>query len=278
MFCQPGTYDNCVGYDFKGFYPRILGSEEFKDFKIPTKRGTEKRYKRIPKNILPGIYRVKITSDHPHAPKLFTFSKNDGYTHYSLNHALSLVDKYDFNVEIICDGKPNAYVYAEEDMVVCNSIFGNWLNVLMDKKARFPKNKLVKHLLSSIWGHLSQANVINVSEEKSQDLDVGFLGDDDCDWFLINETHAHDGVYYTLQNAKQPYHHNIRLKPFITSFGRTQVARIIEPYVDHVIRVQTDGVCYNNFDPKFPDSYGIGIEADKSGRIKFVNVNKYEKL
>jgi hypothetical protein len=47
VYCQPGTY-TCYGYDFKMFYPRLLGSkmDGFK-MQFPTKRGKEYKLKKL---------------------------------------------------------------------------------------------------------------------------------------------------------------------------------------------------------------------------------------
>jgi hypothetical protein len=81
----PGIYD-CTTYDFKFFYPSIMASTEFQ---IATTEGIIKEIKTtIPKKFKYGIYNVKITSEDEYFNMLFAFSKDNHYTHYSLNFVL----------------------------------------------------------------------------------------------------------------------------------------------------------------------------------------------
>jgi predicted AlkP superfamily pyrophosphatase or phosphodiesterase len=95
-------------------------------FIIPNKKGTEQYLKEIPDNILLGFYRVKITSDHKHATKLFAFSSDDVYNNISLDHAIELQDDYNFKIDLIIDDKPNAYIYPPG--IRSSSVFGVWVD------------------------------------------------------------------------------------------------------------------------------------------------------
>lgn len=57
--------------------------------------------------------------------------------------------QFEFNITLIQDGKPNAYLYAEEDLKSGAIFFGNWICTLGRIKKAYPKNKCIKHLLSS---------------------------------------------------------------------------------------------------------------------------------
>jgi hypothetical protein len=54
--------------------------------------------------------------------------------------------------------KNNAYIYNDEDLISGCSYFGHWYDSLINLKKKYPKNILVKHLLSSLWGHISEYN------------------------------------------------------------------------------------------------------------------------
>jgi hypothetical protein len=74
---------------------------------------------------------------------------------YLLAHAIELQDDYNFKIELIIDDKPNAYIYPPG--VRSSSIFGVWVDKLSKIKMKYPKNKLIKHLLS-VFGGRFQSN------------------------------------------------------------------------------------------------------------------------
>ena len=80
-------------------------------FILPNKRGSEIYLTVIPQVISLGFYRVKITSEHKHATKLFAFSPEHTYNNISLSHAMELQEDYNFKIELIIDDKPNAYMW-----------------------------------------------------------------------------------------------------------------------------------------------------------------------
>ena len=85
-YCNSGIH-NSYGYDFSAFYPSLMGQYKFI---IPHKKGTEQFLTEIPQILSLGFYRVKITSSHKHATKLFAFSPDDVYNNISLSHAQEL--------------------------------------------------------------------------------------------------------------------------------------------------------------------------------------------
>jgi hypothetical protein len=78
-----------------------------------------------------------------------------------------------------------------------------------------------------------------------------------------------------LKTAK-PYKYNIRLKPFITSFGRNKTGRISLKMIDNVIRIHTDGIAFNRDYTTKTEHFTP--EAKTTGHIKFNNINSYERL
>ena len=128
---------------------------------------------------------------------------------------------------------------------------------------------------SSLWGHLSQKNTLSIPEDKIDHYDCSF--DNDADYKIIDVITTEDGSeYYKLLDTKKPYKTNLRLKPFITSYGRNKTARIALRMIDNVIRIHTDGICFNQ-------EYKIKSECllpeDKTtGHIRFNNINNYERL
>jgi hypothetical protein len=126
---------------------------------------------------------------------------------------------------------------------------------------------------------LSFKNVFKqtVDQINQKSYDVGL--DYDSDYTIIKHVVYEDREYYELQNNKHPYKSNIRLKPFITSYGRYLMSDVIMQNIDAVVRVQTDSVSFNepmdDIIKKFPD---MVPEAKSSGNILWLNVNKYFQI
>ena len=275
QFCQPGEY-NAFGYDFNIYYPRLLGDKRFSDLQIPIKKGTEHTLTDLT-SFKYGFYHVKLTSDDPNISKVFSFSKHNVYTHYSLCFAYELIRKHNFKIDIqlIQDGEPNAYLYKDEDLITSNLLFNDWFGCILNLKKKYPKNILVKMLSSSLWGHLSQKNTIHVDADKIDDYDID-VGDD-ADYKTMDIVVKQDGTeYYKLLNTKEPYKMPLRLKPFLTSYGRNKTARIALRMIDNVIRIHTDGVTFDK--PYTVKSENLLPEKKTTGNIKFNNVNDYDFL
>lgn len=271
-FCDAGTHQS-YGFDFSSFYPFNMSCYKFQ---MPYKQGEEKYITEIPSKIQLGFYRVKITSEHKHATKVFAFSNTNTYTNTSLQHAIDLRDDYDidFNIELIIDDKPNAYIY--DSFVRGTKVFENWIDKLFEIKRMHPKNKLIKHLMSSLHGSLSRSNCVFKTFEsiESEGLDVS-MGSS-SDYKIIEYVCNENKELYKLQCNHNPYRFPFRLKCFLTAFGRVKIAEVALYKIDDVIRVQTDGVSFkSDTHPNFP----LLIADDKStGMIQWDHVNKYKKL
>lgn len=268
-YCNIGTYQS-YGYDFSSFYPSNMGEYHFV---MPFKKGKEVQLTELPDTFKLGFYRVKITSDHIHATKLFAFSKKNVYNNISLNHALEL-SEYNFKLELIIDDEPNAYIYDKG--LRASTVFGVWLNKLMILKKKYPKNKLIKHLLSSLWGSLSHSNNLIKSYEEIQQENLKCCITDDADYKIIDYIWTNEKEYYKLQCMSKPYRSNFRLKSFLTAFGRVKIAEVAQEDLNAVIRIHTDGIAFNK---KMKLSYNGLIPEDKTtGKINFKNVNSYSLL
>ena len=266
-YCDAGTHQS-FGYDFSSFYPCMMGDYHFV---MPCKKGREVFISELSDNLLLGFYRVKITSDHKHATKLFAFSKNDVYNNISLSHALEL-SEYNFKVELIIDDKPNAYIYDTE--IRSSKVFGVWLDKLMKIKKKMPKNKLVKHLLSSLWGSLSHSNNILKTYEEVQEEGLNICMSDNADYKITDYIWTNSKEYYKLQDMNHPYKSNFRLKSFLTAFGRVKIAEVAIQKLDAVIRIHTDGIAFNQ--KMKLNIAGLLPEDKTTGLIKFEHVNKYQ--
>jgi hypothetical protein len=272
-YCEKGTHQS-HGHDFSSFYPNIMG--EYK-FKMPVKCGTERILKVLPTNLELGFYRVKISSDHKHATKVFAFSPNHTYTSTSLEYAINLSEDrgVHFNIELIVDGSPNAYIYTE--FVRGHAVFDNWLGKLYDIKQVFPKNKLIKHLLSSLHGSLSRSNSVYKTAEdiESEGLDVS-MGNSSEYKIIDYRSYSTEYLHYKLQSNRNPYRYNFRLKSFLSSYGRTKIAEVALQKIDKVIYIHTDGIAFcEDIRLNFPF---LVRDKGTTGLIKYNHVNSHTGL
>jgi hypothetical protein len=269
-YCNAGEHQS-YGWDFSSFYPTSMSQYHFI---MPHKKGKECFLTELPEDIELGFYRVMISSEHKHATKLFAFCKEHTYTSISLKHALELQDEFNFKIDLIVDNKPNAYIYPKG--VRASSVFGVWCDKLFKMKLKFPKNKLIKHLLSSLHGSLSRSNNLMKTYEQIQEEGLKISIGETADYKIIDYVCNDNKEYYKLQSMIQPYRYNFRLKSFLTAYGRVKIAEVAQTNLDNCIRIQTDGIVFNkNVKLNFP----LLVKDDKTtGLIKWENVNKYSDL
>lgn len=261
---------DCFGYDFKRYYPTILNS---KTMKIPTKQGIEKKYTSLSSKLKYGIYNVKISCDNDEFNKMFSYSKFHHYTHFSLQFARDNALKYDISIELNMDEEFNALVYPKECLVSLNKIFCHWFGSLDYLKERFSDNKLIKHLFSSAWGEISKFNKVYKTIKEIEKENIIFM--DGKDFLngepITNETHLfierefYDSgdIFILIPLNENPYRSNMRIKPFITAYGRNITASIMARDIDNVVRVHTDGVCFSK-PQTFDDLEWFPVEEAKT--------------
>ena len=257
---------DCYGYDFSKFYPYNLTK-----IQIPTKKGRNTYFKKLPEKLLDfGFYKVKISCENKNIRKIFAFSTNDTYTHYDLEFIRKHQKQFNIKIDLITDIKTNAYIYNEKDLIKGKDIFNNWYNKLLKLSKMFPKNRLLKHIMSSLWGQLVRKNKSNISEK-----DMIFENYDTED--IIDHFIKGNNSYYVVLDSENLYKDNIaRIKCFLTSYGRVRVAKYALQHIDNVIRIQTDGVVYNQ--PCERESACFIPEEKTTGTIIWNHVNKYEKI
>lgn len=274
---------NCYGYDYSAFYPNCLLK-----MLLATKQGKRKKLKTLDfDNLQYGIYHIKITCDDKRFKKIFMFSKQNHYAHYCLKLAYEFRELFNIKFELVVDDKYNALVYDDEKLVHGSEVFGTWFKYLSVLKTKFPKNKLVKRLMSSLWGSLTAFN--RKFYDDIVDLDISEIDDDDeTEYKLLDEKRYKDNtkeygyrsLYYCIPSS-EPYKNNLaRLKPFLVSFCRSYVARTIikENLLDHVVRIHTDGIVLNKEHNFSHLKYYPKPEDKTTGTIKFSNVINYEKV
>lgn len=274
VYCVKGIH-NCYSFDFKFFYPSIMASDHFK---IATTEGIETIIKNeIPKKFKYGIYNIKIDSTDINFNKVFRYSSDNYYTHYSLNFCLWYNKTYGNKVTLqilTC----TALIYNKDDLVSGSKIFSCWYHRLLDLKREFPKNKLVKALGSTSWGALSSTNIIVKTGDEIEQENLNISTDFEGDYFIKDVTIKNDGTeIYKLINTKKPiYKLNFRLKAFLTDYARIYVAKVALNDIDDVLRIQTDGITYNK--PKSFDYPNFLPDEKKTGNIEWFNVNAWKVL
>lgn len=262
----PGEYD-CITYDFKFFYPGIMASQEFY---IPRTEGKVTEIKQeIPKKRFKyGIYNIKITSTDVNFNKLFSFSKDNHYTHISLNFTLEYISQtstQNIKMEFLSN---KALLY--DDLISGSDIFYVWHSVLCKLKKEFPNNKLVKKLGSSCWGELQNLKNIWKTEEEiiNEELDVGFGYENE--YHIEEIRNKSDGDIYRLIHLQgNLYEYQFRLKAFLTDFGRVKIAKIAMDNIENVVRIQTDSITFDT-NPML-SIYNFQIDDKKTGRFEVLN-------
>jgi hypothetical protein len=266
----------CFGYDFSSFYGANLSSKELL---IPTDEGYETTLSKLPisKKLKVGIYRVEITCNNDNFKMLFAFSKHNTYDNNSLAFALRHAKRFNVTVQLIQDGKPNALLY--DNVIRGFDMFGYWHLRMIQVKKACPGNKLCKRLISSLHGGLTKWNTITKTalQVENEGLNIGGKTDiQHADYEILDVVFNDDCTvkYYKLLNNKQPYKYPIRIKPFLTAFGRVKVAETALKHLDSLLRIHTDGIVYSK-----PIEHNIVdlIPEDKtSGTIEWFNANKYK--
>jgi hypothetical protein len=286
MYCKPGEYD-CHGYDFKMFYLRILGDKK-ENFKFPCKQGHEAHFDELPEELPFGYYKCHISSDDPNVNKIFMFSKNNVYTNYSIEFARKFADDFSFKIQLLHE-KINCYVYNPEDIIKSCSIFHPMFYKMTCFKKDFPKNRLVKHIASSISGHLIRFNYESINEKNLDWDSTCYFADempDEADYAImehnINDAHP-ELSYYKVLDLRKPMKYAVgRYKSFLMSWARNKCAYACMIDIDSVVRVQTDGIVFTK--PQQLDSSNefnilcIAEDKDKTGRILWENVNSWVNL
>jgi hypothetical protein len=251
-----------------------------KDFQFPTKEGIVMTLETLPKKLKYGIYRVSFnTSTIPKDMKVvFKFVKSNCYTHYDLNFITKTWKGVKF--ELIQDDKPNCLIYEDSDLITGSELFFSWLQRIKNLRDELPNNYLVKHLGSKLWGVMIEFDAIYMPESELETNGVEFRIPN-ATHVLLNCKVKKDGeLHYKVAKHGSYYKKNIRIKPFLTSFARVNISKVALTNINHVIRIQTDGIVFDKPLSKevlsqFP---GLKLEDKTTGTIHWKNVNTYYKV
>ena len=263
---------SCYGYDFSLNYPNLMSS---KDFKFPIQEGTELILDTLPKKLKYGIYKIKF--DLSTIPKNFNIVMkmvdSNSYTHYDLNFIRKTFP--DVKFELIQNNKPNCLIYNDDDLISGSELFYPWFCRIYDLRRGLPKNYLVKHLASKLWGVLIEGRVEYMTEEQFEN-DI----DNEDNVIVDIKVKKNGSLIYKIAKKGNFYKKNIRIKPFLPSFARINCANLALANIEHVVRIQTDSVIFDEpLSKSILSKYKLLLPEDKTtGEIYFKNVNSYHKI
>lgn len=243
-------------YDVNSQYPSIMSHPTFH---IPMCKPTYHTLDELPTKIKCGIYHVKIYNTNK---KLFAKIFKDYYTNTDIIRAREL----GLEIVLVKDGKPNAMIY--EKTISGSTLFGDFVKYLYDLKK---EHKLAKTILNSLWGSLCEKRSYNIYSKD--------LTSDDIDMPVSKLTEIietkDDNYIFKCKSEKGVFKTDYaRIGPFLTAKARALISRHIEPHIDHIKRVHTDGFLSDK-PLDIPLSADLGkIKLEKSGHFIIKNVNK----
>jgi hypothetical protein len=228
MYCEKGYKGKCHYQDFKSYYPSIMMRQQAK---YPIRRGefmtlSDEDFQNM-EFFKFGIYRATVSGEH----KLFRFNDIHFYTHTDLQ----LAKKLKLPIKIICDDQANFLHYSFDKLISGKDLFGEFVKILYPLRK---KVDIVKPILNILWGSLGQINHIM----KDYDMKISHEIPKDA---LIDEIYMKDNntihIKYTEQNKPIFKTDFARIVPFLLSFGRSRMIELIEPFIDNIVYVRTDG-------------------------------------
>lgn len=221
-------------YDVVSMYPTIL---RYTSFGIPIKKGT---FKTITQEELDkmkffeyGIYHCDIENTNT---KLFLTNPKKYYTHFDLMTAKEL----GFKIQMIQDDKSNVLLYPGETRISGSHMFSKYTDFLFPLKQSKNEelSKLSKNLLNVIWGKLCEKNKFKLFYDVNKNGDKEIPSDHEI--YSISKNENNIIVKHGPKN--KIFETNFaRLEPFILARGRRMISKIMEPHIDEIVRVHTDG-------------------------------------
>lgn len=86
-----------------------------------------------------------------------------------------MIDDYDYN----------AYTYKFDDLISGKNIFKNWFKMLEQLREAFPKTKLIKLLMSSLWGTLTSFKKKYIHNDDAEQYDITYMDDEEVSEYKI---------------------------------------------------------------------------------------------
>jgi len=267
----------CYSRDYSSYYSNLLIN-----MKIPFREGKKYNLESVNYGKLKyGIYRIEIKYTNNQFTNIFNFSEDNHYTSTTLNSIYKYKDYFglSFNLlEVNDEYDYNALIWEYDDLMDGEKLFGDWLNDMLSVKKKIPKNKLVKHLISSLWGTLTGFK--NLYFDDFEDLDLTRMNSSvDSDYKLRKITDS--GKYKCVESDNAYKYKLARMKPFITSLGRKKMFELVmnNNLIDKVIAIHTDRLTLTeDYDFSKVCKYYPVPEAKSSGNIVFENAIYYKHI
>ncbi len=245
-------------YDINSMYQSILKNPYLK---IPIKRGSFEKIDRVEFEKLAfykyGLYHVNIKYDNKFR-KLFRFNKENYYTSFDLTQA----KKYGLEINYI-ECKHNFLYYGPGTFMNGSILFKEFVDLLYGWRKK-TGDKIYKIIANSLWGALVESNI----QELSYDInDENFNFDfHDNTTILQQRLKGTQFIVTYVKNDKYFKYQFARMKPFILAIGRQMLDRIIEPHIDSIHRIHTDGFCSSK-------ELNIAL-GDRIGELRFDGFQK----
>jgi len=276
MYAKKGYKGEGYQFDVNSEYSTIMSNQKFS---FPVSKGIFKTLTKEEFNSSPfyeyGIYRCNVRGINP---KLMKNNPNNKYTHFDLTR----FEELGYQIELIEDGQPNLLSYSGKNMRINgDKAFGQFVEELYKlKKYDIANKSLYKTLLVVVWGALCENVKWKSTTSVDKPVDVPHANIKSC--VPLNEEQTH----FLLTAEVMKYNTNFgRLGPFLLSRGRCMISRIVEPHIDSIVRIHTDGfISSKNIDFNKTNNYkidsvkiGLGLGNLKyegyCEKIHVVNVN-----
>jgi len=274
LYSQNGISGKFNCYDVNSYYPHLMKNPKLL---IPYGEPSYQVINEVPDIVRLGIYRARIggvsptttTSQTPTSSgidrRLFLPNSRNYYTNEDIKRAIQL----NYKVEMIMDGKPNFCHY--ETHIKAHYLFAEYVDYFYQFKSQTP---LAKVMLNKLWGLLCEKVKVKetTTSQTAQKIDIGNSINDLENWNAFPRNM--EGMKHIMtKKFKRPH---ARIGSFLTAYGRTELSKLIEPYVDTVVQVKTDGFYTTKTD--IPVSKELGkLKLEKSGYFKINSLNNIEE-
>ena len=129
-------------------------------------------------------------------------------------------------------------------MIKSSEIFGLWFENYKIFKDSLPKNKIVKHLASSLWGSLTSYKREYITKDQliKREFEIGKKTDNTKSYYIERYDNDFKIVIINKNDCfKNPL---ARIKSILTAFGRNYIRKLIikNKLYKNIIKIQTDGL------------------------------------
>jgi hypothetical protein len=182
---------------------------------------------------------------------------------------------YGLNIELIHDDQANFLYYSDDKLLNGAFLFGHYVNDLY--KLKLDKIKGAKDILNILWGALSEMNIHKRNITFDEEIELK-------DYKILSMNGGESNINFKLLPTRTKMFKTnwARIKPFILGYGRYSFYLHCHQYEDLVIRINTDGIYFNEkpkdlhdkaTDPKFNNKIGFfKYEGEKN--INLIGLNK----